>query len=103
MKCQDSLGMIAYGGLSLCSGHFGGDRPSPLIRDTTVFAPSLVLPAGCFSVQGMGVNLQSELEVRSYSAKLDDVAERNICARSVIHRMNKGGVVDLQPGKCASV
>ena len=63
----------------------------------------LVLPAGCFSVQGMGVNLQSELEVRSYSAKLDDVAEWNICARSVIHRMNKGGVVDLQPGKCASV
>ena len=51
----------------------------------------------------MGVNLQSELEVRSYSAELDDVAEGNISARSVIHRMNKGGVVDLQPGKCASV
>ena len=28
--------MIPFGGLSQFSGHFGGDRPSPLNRDTTV-------------------------------------------------------------------
>ena len=29
--------MIPFSGLSLFSGHFGGDGPSPLNRDTTVF------------------------------------------------------------------
>ena len=29
--------MIPFSGLSQFSGHFGGDRPSPLNRDTTVF------------------------------------------------------------------
>ena len=28
--------MIPFSGLSRFSGHFGGDRPSPLNRDTTV-------------------------------------------------------------------
>ena len=30
-------GMILFSGLSRFSGHFGGDGPSPLNRDTTVF------------------------------------------------------------------
>ena len=34
-------GMIPFSGLSRFSGHFGGDGPSPLNRDTTVFPQSL--------------------------------------------------------------
>ena len=30
------IGMIPFSGLSRFSGHFGGDGPSPLNRDTTV-------------------------------------------------------------------
>ena len=30
------IGMIPFSGLSRFSGHFGGDEPSPLNRDTTV-------------------------------------------------------------------
>ena len=31
------IGMIPFSGLSRFSGHFGGDGPSPLNRDTTVY------------------------------------------------------------------
>ena len=36
------IGMIPFSGLSRFSGHFGGDGPSPLNRDTTVFCLLLI-------------------------------------------------------------
>ena len=37
------IGMIPFSGLSRFSGHFGGDGPSPLNRDTTVFGFSIFM------------------------------------------------------------
>ena len=36
------IGMIPFSGLSRFSGHFGGDGPSPLNRDTTVVLSFIV-------------------------------------------------------------
>ena len=38
--------MIPFSGLSRFSGHFGGDGPSPLNRDTTVFSHTLSATLG---------------------------------------------------------